>query len=179
MYGRVRNPLHVSIVIRFFVVMPALRLPAQDKLQPASRPSGAAIGTSTHCRPDLPKKRATGWVALFAVNSVTKKLPAITSAATIAVAATTTAISTAAEVIALRHRLGFVNCQRAPVQLCAVQGLDGFLGLAAGAHLDEAETSRLPGELVGDHIGRFHGPVLRKDFVKPVTCYGIWQTADV
>src|SRR5688572_7442809 len=94
------------------------------------------------------KKRATDEVALFAVNSERKNLPAVTTATAAAIAAA----ATVTEVVAFRHRLGFIDGQRAPVQLCAVQGLDGFLGLAARAHLDEAETSRLPGELVGDHI---------------------------
>src|SRR5687768_12878923 len=87
------------------------------------------------------KTRATVEVALFAVNSARENLAAVTTATTATAIAAATALT---EVVAFRHRLGFIDGQGAPVQLSAVQGLDGFLGLAARAHLDEAETSRLP-----------------------------------
>jgi hypothetical protein len=108
----------------------------------------------------------------FAVNSITKKLPAVTSTTTVAVtaAATTAPIAPATtEVVTLRHRLGFVDGQRAPVQLRAIQAIDGFLRLTAGAHFNKAEAPRLAGELIGNHICRFDGAVLRKDFLQPVT----------
>src|SRR2546428_8041943 len=79
------------------------------------------------------KKRATHRVALFAVNSLTKKLPAVTSAAT-AATITTASTTAAAEVIALRHRLGFVDRPPASVQLRNVQAVDGPLTLPFRAH---------------------------------------------
>src|SRR5581483_5846125 len=98
----------------------------------------------------------------FCSCSGSEKLPAVAAAA-VAVAA-----AAAAEVIALRHRLGFVDGQGAPVELRAVQAVDRLLRLAAGAHLDEAEAARLPGKFVGDHAGRLNRPVLRKDFLQSV-----------
>ena len=38
----------------------------------------------------------------------------------------------------------------------------GALGLLGRCHLDEAETARLAGELVRDHVGRRHRPVRRE-----------------
>ncbi len=67
----------------------------------------------------------------FALNSVRKKLPAVTSAAATSagpIAATASATAAAAEVITFGHRLGFVDGQRAPIELRAIKGLNGLLG---------------------------------------------------
>ena len=55
-----------------------------------------------------------------------------------AVSATAT---TATAIIALRHRLGFVNSQCAAVELGPIQAFYRFLSFAAGAHLDKTETA--------------------------------------
>jgi hypothetical protein len=139
-------------------------------------------GAGFTSNPAQPIKKGNRMVAFFLVHSVKKKLPAVASAAitiAAATATTTAAIATAAEAFALRHRLGLVDGQGAPIELGAVQAIDGFLRLAAGTHLDEAETPRLARELVGNHTGGFHRAMLRKDFLQTVAGYRIWQTTDI
>src|SRR5690349_23438120 len=71
-------------------------------------------------------------------------LPALasTAAAAVAATATTAAAATAGARLAL---LGFVDAQRAAVDLLAVHRLDGALGVVVRRHLDEREAPRPAG----------------------------------
>lgn len=66
-------------------------------------------------------------------------------------AATEPAAASAARAWFLRTR--FVDCQRAAAKLGTVQRGDRRLRFRISGHFDEAEASRLAGELIGDDSG--------------------------
>src|SRR6266496_4257853 len=68
----------------------------------------------------------------FLRYSRTRILPAVTSAASVSPITSTT--------VTPFHRPGLVNCKGAPVEVSAVKGLDGPLGLSPGTHVHEPET---------------------------------------
>jgi hypothetical protein len=85
-------------------------------------------------------------------------LPVAASAtATTAAAASTTTTATPG------LGSGFINRQRPPVNLTAVQHGDGLLPFQLGLHFYESEASGLTGLPVGDDFGRGHMPGLTKE----------------
>jgi hypothetical protein len=74
---------------------------------------------------------------------------AATAAAAAAAAATATAAATAS---AIRTLLRLVHDDGATIELTAVPGRDGLLGVCGAAHLDEREATRLSGVSVRDDL---------------------------
>src|SRR5204862_507307 len=53
-------------------------------------------------------------------------------------------------------RAGFIDGERAPVKILAVQGLDCSVRCFLGFHGDKGEAARAPAEFVGDDINLDH-----------------------
>src|SRR5436309_6520827 len=83
------------------------------------------------------------------------RLPAVAFAATAATTASSRFL-----------RAGFVDRQRTTAQLGTIQGRDRGLGLLERGHLDKAEASRLPRELVRDHARRFYSAMHGEQFIQ-------------
>src|SRR5437016_5532866 len=79
--------------------------------------------------------------------------PSPTSAAAVSAAATATAAATTATTAFLAGPR-FVDGQRAPAHVLAVERRDGRLSLLIAAHLDEAEALRAAGVAIHDDLGR-------------------------
>jgi len=74
---------------------------------------------------------------------------------------------------------GFVDGERTPVDLLAVQGGNGCLGLLTTAHFDETETFRAACVPVHDDLGRLHRTVRGKQVLQIAVGHVIRQIADV
>jgi hypothetical protein len=104
-----------------------------------------------------------------AATAATAATPAATTAAvatSAAAAATTVAASTATAATAFLARAGFIDGQRAPIILLAVQRGDGRLSFVVRTHFDKPEAfapTRVP---ITDHFRAGHGSVLRKKFLQ-------------
>src|ERR1043166_6394054 len=88
-------------------------------------------------------------------TTATATAAAVATAATTA-ATTVTTVSTARAILA---GLGFVDGERAPAVLLAVERRDGRLGLGVATHLDEAESLASAGVAIGDDLRALHRAV--------------------
>jgi hypothetical protein len=82
-----------------------------------------------------------------------------TPAAAAGASATTAAGASAASTAAATLRAGFINIERASIQIGAVESCDRLVRLGAIRHFDErkaARTARIP---IGHHADAFHVPV--------------------
>src|ERR1051326_1730217 len=106
------------------------------------------------------------------MNLVPSTTPAAVAAFATATIAATAPVATAASwpaaatAAAVPLRSGFLYCQRTPVHICAIQGLDGGRCLAVVAHLDEAEATRAAGVPIHHDFRSFHGAMCRKDLLQ-------------
>jgi hypothetical protein len=94
-------------------------------------------------------------------------LPA--TAATTTTAATPTRTAAAATTATALAFLRFIDTQRAPTHVLAVQGLDGALSIAA-RHFDEAEAARTAGFAIVDQRNGLHCTVLFEE--RPDVAFG-------
>src|SRR5207247_8178031 len=101
----------------------------------------------------------------------------ITAAAAAAVAAPAAAAGAAAGARPLLAGLGLVDLQGAALDLGAVQGGDG--GVAALAHLDEAEAARAAGVAVGRHLGAGHRAVVGEPAAEVVRGGGVGEVPHI
>jgi hypothetical protein len=76
--------------------------------------------------------------------------PSVALAASIAGVATAT--TTTATTAAVRPLFRFVDAESAAVEVSAVHGLHGHLGLGAGTHGDEREAARLAGHAISHEV---------------------------
>jgi hypothetical protein len=97
--------------------------------------------------------RHAGRLPASAAAAATTTTVATTAATVATAAAWTTAAAAAAGLV-----LGFVDSQRATVELLAVDGLNGARGVRL-AHLDEAEAAWATGFTISGERNRFHGAV--------------------
>src|SRR5262249_8824629 len=70
--------------------------------------------------------------------------------------ATTTAAAATAAAAAARAFLCFVDLERPAVELAAVEGRDGRLGIGRARHLHESEPAGLAGLAIGDDLDLAH-----------------------
>src|SRR5262245_55435031 len=63
-------------------------------------------------------------------------------------------------------RLGLVDCQRTPLQLLAVEALDGRVGVLSAIHLHKPKAARLAGELIHDDVDRGDGSHLAEQILQ-------------
>ena len=108
----------------------AKELPATCLRNAPSQFAGAARVTTLHII-QIEKKGQTDLLPFFALLK-TRILPAVTPAAPVS--------STSSTTITPFHWLSFIDHEGAPVQVSAVKGLDGSLGLSPGTHVHEPET---------------------------------------
>jgi hypothetical protein len=90
-----------------------------------------------------------------------KWLPAFVAAATAATAPAAT--TTASTERPLGFGTGFVDVQRAAIQLPAIEFRDGAIGICIGAHLDKSETSRLSSVSISNDTDALHCAISFKE----------------
>lgn len=118
---------------------------------------------------ELGKKRGVRPVAPLLSTPMAGKLPAVPAVVP----------TSAAAIIAPRHRLGLIYGQRTALELRSVQGFDRSLSLTPGPHFDKTKPAGLARELVRDHNRGLHGPVCREYILQLSVGNRIRQTADL
>jgi hypothetical protein len=110
-------------------------------------------------RLDAMRKASTS-VVLVTASAATTTATAVAATTT---AATTTTATTAPAGFA---RSGFVDGQRAPIVLSAVDAGNGRLGFLVATHFDEAETFASARVAVHDDLGTLYRPEFTKNLVE-------------
>src|SRR4051794_16013493 len=120
----------------------------------SSAPAGTLAGRGAGTFPLIPPTAAAAVAAAAATAAA-----AVAAASTATAAAAVAAASTATAAAALGLGPCFVHGQASAIDLLAVEGGNGGLGLLVAAHLHETEALRAPGVAVHDDLGGLHGPV--------------------
>ena len=122
-------------------------------------------------------------VASAAVASTTTAaVSTATAAAAVSAAAASTAVATSAATstaAALFARLGFIDGERAPVVLFAVEGGNGALGVIIVGHLDEPEPLAAAGVAIADNLGALNGAKLTEQLLQRRTVHAVAEVPDV